>query len=171
MTTILVINNKWWHFMDAAFFFKKQALLSFGSGCNECEVQVHVRSSFTAGKDSLGRFPSLQDHGVNALMLHRSYWKRTGGQKRQREPRMKEEEIGARLTLVCYSWTVYKIWVADVRCCFLSQTQRLRSEPSFASRWLPLGRPSTFLDIFDEDCRKQFFFWLCFQNSLNFVFL
>lgn len=36
---------------------------------------------------------------------------------------MKEEEIGARLTLVCYSWTVYKIWVADVLCCFLSQTQ------------------------------------------------
>lgn len=82
--------------------------------CDETEVHVWVRISFTAGKDWVGRFPSPQDHGVETLMLHRSYWKRTGGQKRQRELRMKEEEIEARMTLVCYSWSVYKIWGADV---------------------------------------------------------
>lgn len=59
--------------------------------CDEPEVHVQVGISFTAGKDSVGRFPSPQDHGVKTLMLHRSYWKRTGGQKRQRGLRMKEE--------------------------------------------------------------------------------
>lgn len=80
---------------------------------------------------------------------------------------MKEEEIGARLTLVCYSWTVYKIWVADVQCCFLSQTQSREPaiRPEFRLKMAAFR--TTFLDIFDEDCRKQVFLFLALLSELS----
>lgn len=44
------------------------------------------------------------------------------------------------------------------------RVERLQSDQIFASRWLPLGQPSTYLEIFDEDCRKQFFSGFAFRT-------
>lgn len=135
-----MIKNKWC-LMEIGWILHFNKCFAFiwnliSTWCNEPEVQVHVGISFTAGKDSVGTFPSPQDLGVEALMLPRSYWKRTGGQKRQRELRMKEEEMGARVTSACYSWTVYK--TENSRCSLLflirRRAERLRSEQSFCSR-------------------------------------
>lgn len=74
---------------------------------------------------------------------------------------MKEEEIGARLTLVCYSWTVYKIWVADVQCCFLSQTQS--REPAIRPEFrLKMAAFRTTFNIFGH------FWWGLQETSFSF---
>lgn len=123
--------------------------------CDETEVHVQVWICFTAGKDSVGRFPSPQDHGVKTLMLHRSYWTRLGGQKDRESSEWKRKRLKQR-----WPWfatlgacTKYGEQMFNVFFTYLSgRAERLQSDQSFCTRWLHLWQPYTLFKYLETNC-------------------
>lgn len=128
--------------------------------CDCDEIEVHLRINFTAGKDSVGRFPSPQDHRVKTLMLYRSYWKRMRGQKDRESSEWKRKRLKR-----WWPWfatlgefTKYGEQMFNVFSYLSGRAERLQSDQSFCTRWLHLWQPCTlfkYLETNDQLRRRR----------------